>query len=163
MLELHPISEKDYKNFIIETFARHKRKIHAEALDFICEWTRLHTYYTQVVCNRLFAEELNNITLNTVQLSCSRLLDEQEITFFQYRNLLTSMQWQLLKAIAKQDKLRQPNSKEFLSKNKIGTPSNVQRAIEALMVKEMIYREQDEKGNYYQVYDCFLARWMERL
>ena len=85
------------------------------------------------------------------------------MTFFQYRNLLTAVQWQALKAIAKEGKLYRPNARLFISKHKLGTLSNVQRSLEALLAKEMIYKEQDKKGNYYCVYDCFLARWLERL
>ncbi len=163
MLELQSIAQKEYEKFIEGKFAQHKRKIEPAALEFISEWTRLHTYYTQVVCNRVFAESEKNITKASVQLSCSRLLDEQQAIFFQYRTLLTSAQWQLLKAIAKTDKLYQPNSKTFIAANALGTPSNVQRSLEALLTKEMIFREFDDGGSYYRVYDCFLARWLERM
>lgn len=163
MLELNNIERKVYELFIQEKFAGVRRKISKDALQFICEWTRLHTYYTQVVCNRLFADGYTIINKSLVQETCSRILDEQEVTFFQYRNLLTNVQWQALKAIAREDKLYQPNAKSFISKHKLGTPSNVQRSLEALLVKEMIYKEKDEEGNYYSVYDCFLARWLQRL
>jgi uncharacterized protein len=163
MLELNNIDGRIYELFIEEKFRRFRRKISKDALQFVCEWTRLHTYYTQVLCNRLFADGYVSITKSLVQQTCLKILEEQEITFFQYRNLLTSVQWQVLKAIAREDKLYQPNAKSFISKHKLGTPSNIQRALQALMVKEMIYKEEDAGGNYYRVYDCFLARWLERL
>lgn len=50
----------------------------------------------------------------------------------------------------------------FISKYKLGTPSKVQRSLQALLSKEMLYTENDSIGNYYCVYDCFLARWLER-
>ena len=75
--------------------------------------------------------------------------------------MLTSVQWNVLNGIAHEDKLYQPNSKEFIQKYKIGTPSNVQRAIAALLRNEMIYSEQDEHGTYYRVYNVFLSRWLE--
>jgi uncharacterized protein len=163
MLELKSISLQEYKSFIEEKFSGSRRRLDAEALQFICEWTRLHTYYTQVVCNRLFAEGHLKITLPITQAACSELLQEQEVNFFQYRNLLTAAQWQLLQAIAKEDKLYQPHASQFISRHKLGTPSNVKRSLEALLAKEMIYQEPGETGNYYRVYDCFLARWLERL
>ena len=163
MLELKNIDGRVYELFIEEKFRRFRRKISEDALQFVCDWTRLHTYYTQVLCNRLFAEGYMSITKSLVQQTCLKILEEQEITFFQYRSLLTSVQWQVLKAIAKEDKLYQPNARSFISKHKLGTPSSIQRALEALLVKEMIYKEDDAVGNYYRVYDCFLARWLERL
>jgi hypothetical protein len=68
-----------------------------------------------------------------------------------------------LQAIAKEDKLYQPNAKDFISRYRLGTPSNVKRSLDALLTKEMVYQEMDEKGTYYQVYDCFLSRWLERI
>ena len=161
LLELKNIDQSTYEAFIEGSFKKYKRRIEPDALKFISSWTRLHTYYTQAVCNRLFAEGYKNITLPLVLSTCGRLLDEQESTFFQYRNLLTAAQWQLLKAIAKEDKLYQPNSMHFLTTYKIGTASHVQRGLEALLTKEMIYTEKDERGNYYSVYDCFLSRWLK--
>src|SRR5688572_18885526 len=63
MLELKSINRQEYGGFIIRKFWDHRRKIDDEALEFICEWTRLHTYYTQAVCNRLFAEGHSKIKI----------------------------------------------------------------------------------------------------
>ncbi len=115
------------------------------------------------MCNRIFAEGHTSISQVTVQQICQRILEEQEATFFQYRNLLTSVQWQTLKAVAKEDKLYQPNASAFISTYHLATPSNVQRSIEALMAKEMIYKEDEGDGSYYRLYDCFLAKWVEKL
>ena len=163
LLELKSIVQQDYENFITQKFADNRRRIDADALKFICNWTRLHTYYTQVVCNRLFAKGYPKISLPLTQAACSELLEEQEANFFQYRNLLTATQWQVLHAIAKEDKLYQPNAKDFISRYRLGTPSNVKRSLDALMTKEMIYQEPDATGNFYRVYDCFLSRWLERM
>jgi hypothetical protein len=160
-VHLSSIDPDIYSSFIEGHFKDDRRTISAEAIRFIIEWSRLHTYYTQVICNRIFASGYKNISLQEVQQECSMLLKENENLFFQYRNLLTPIQWELLKAIAKEDKVYQPSSKKFIHSHRVGTPANVQRAIESLMTKEMIYREHDEKGNYYRVYDCFLARWLE--
>lgn len=163
MISLDPIDQPVYEGFIRELFARHRRKIEADALAFVSQFTRLHTYYTQAVCNRLYAAGYKRITEKEALAACGELLKEQENTFFQYRNLLTAAQWQLLKSIAKEDKLYQPNARQFITRHRLGTPSHVARGLEALLNKEMIYQEEDEKGSYYRVYDCFLARWLENL
>jgi hypothetical protein len=163
LLELKSIPVKEYEIFIRAHFEKNKRHIDADSISFICTWTRLHTYYTQAVCNRLFSSGQTKINLQVVQSICNQLLIEQEANFYQYRNLLTSTQWQTLQAIAKEDKLYQPNAKDFISRYRLGTPSNVKRSLDALLTKEMVYQEMDEKGTYYQVYDCFLSRWLERI
>jgi len=163
LLHLAPIEEEVYKNYIKEHFARHKRIIHEEALVFIIDWSRGHTYYTQALCNRLFAKGIQEIRLAEVRDSCHELLKENETSYFTYRNLLTHMQWQLLKAIAKEEKVHKPTSRQFLHDHDVGTAANVQKAMEALQAKEMVYAAEDQKGRFYQVYDCFLSRWLEGL
>ena len=161
-MQIDVIDSKIYLEFIKEKFKIHKRKISNEALTFIADWTRLHTFYTQVLCNRIFASGLKEISEDDVKIECDRLLREQEGIFFQYRNLLTNLQWNLLEAIASEDKVYKPLSQNFIGKYNIGSQANVQRAIEALMQKEMIYREVTDGKRFYRVYDSFLARWLER-
>lgn len=160
-LHLEPIEKEKYISFVLAKFSGYKRKINRDALEFIMEWTKQHTFYVQVICNRLFTKGEKNISLVVVQQECYELLLEMEYIFFQYRQLLSSLQWNLLKAISAEDKVYQPSAKKFLAKHSVGTPANVQRLLEALMSKEMIYKEQDNKGSYYRVYDCFLSRWLE--
>jgi len=163
MLYLQAIPADKYLPFIRQKFEDNKRSIDEEALQFIAAWSRLHTWYTQVLCNRLYASKIKNIELKNVKSVCDVLLKESEGTFFQYRNLLTTGQWQFLKAIALEDTLYQPSSKEFMLKHKITSPGNVQRFINALLNKEMIYQSEEDGKSYYRVYDCFLSRWLERL
>jgi uncharacterized protein len=161
VVNLSEIDYKAYSRFIVDIFQKHKRVMTQDATDFVLQWSRRHTYYTQCVCNHLFALGTKKIDVETVQKACADILAEQEPLFFQYRQMLTPVQWNILRGIAHEEKLYQPNAKTFLQKHKIGTPSNVQRAIEALMRYEMIFREQDEKGQYYRVYNVFLSRWLE--
>jgi hypothetical protein len=149
--------------FIRGIFKMHNYHIHENALEFILEFTRLHTFYTQSICNRVYGAGVKNITRDHVLKVCNQLIIEHEPLFFQYRNLLTPIQWKLLVAIAKEGKVYQPNAKGFIERFKIGTPSNIQRAIESLLNKEMIYRNNDKTGTFYSVYDLFLSRWMETL
>jgi len=160
-LYLGAIEGDKYISFIEKKFIEHKRKINNEALLFIIEWSRRHTYYTQALCNCIFATGIKNIKIEEVHTAINNLLEEHEHIFFQYRQLLTTMQWDLLKAIAIEEKLYKPSSKKFISKHNVGTPSNIQRTLEALLNKEMIFKDHDNGGAFYSVYDCFLSRWFE--
>lgn len=163
LIYLQSIKETIYSDFIQQHFANVKRKISDEALDFILAWTRCHTYYTQVLCNRMFATGIKEIDIEHVHEECGRILMENESSYYIYRNLLAPMQWALLKAIAAEEKVYKPMAKQFLQGHNVGTPANVQRALQALLDKEMIYAATDEDGRFYQVYDCFLSRWLENL
>ena len=162
IMSLPTISTEDYSRFIAERFEENRRKISAETIDFVLDWTRRHTYYTQSVCNTLFSSGGKEIDIQSAKTICGEILDEQEKTFLQYRNLLTSNQWQVLIAVAKEDKVYRPQSGEFLTKYSLATPAGTKRALDALLAKEMIYEESDSNGVYYSVYDLFLSRWLER-
>lgn len=161
MIYLTAIPEEKYSSFIQEKFKDAGREIDCKAIHFILEWSRSHTYYTQVICNNLFASSIKKINEEDVKQICSRILAAQQATYIQFRQLLSPVQWQLLIAIAKEGKVYQPQSKSFLLKYRIGTPANAKRALDALLGKEMIYREEDLQKSWYQVYDVFLSRWLE--
>lgn len=163
LVPLNAIKENTYAKFIIGHFTKHGRSISTEAVDFILAWTRCHTFYTQTLCKRIFSEGIEEIDIEHVHEECGKILAENENDYFIYRNLLSPVQWILLKAIAKEEKVYHPTAKQFLMQHQIGTPANVQRALEALLQKEMVFVSRDEQGRFYQVYDCFLSRWLENL
>ena len=118
-----------------------------------------------------FAQQLGNdlmnqykikeIAIENVRKTCIEILLEQEPIFYQYRQMLTPIQWNILNGIAREHKVYQPNSKVFLQKYKLGTPANMKRAIDSLTRNEMLLNDRDEKGNFYRVYNVFLLRWLE--
>lgn len=161
MMYLTPIPKDIYSSFIKDKFQSTGKNISDEAIHFILQWTRSHTYYTQVLCNNTFASLTKKVREEDVKYLCSNILASQQATYIQYRQLLSPVQWQLLIAIAKEGKVYQPQSKTFIQKYRIGTPANSKRALDALLEKEMIYREEDLHSSWYQVYDVFLSRWLE--
>ena len=160
-LNLGYIEQIDYQLFIKKKLQEHRRKIDAEALDFICRWTGLHTFYTQHFCFTLFTKNKVNTTLVEVHETAIDILKLNESTFFQYKNLLTTAQWNLLRAIANEEKVYQPQSKFFIGKYFLGTPALVKRGLDALLEKEMIFYQSGVEKPYYEVYDKFLMRWLQ--
>jgi hypothetical protein len=156
------IAQDEYSIFIRKMFKSANREIDQPTLDFICSWTMRHTFYTQYFCNFLFASKYKKIDLKIAQNIALEILDTHESTFFQYRNLLTTPQWKTLKAVAKEERLLQPTATSFIQKYKLGTPSTVSRSIHALLEKEMILYNSAVEKPYYEVYDKFLLRWLEK-
>jgi len=161
-LYLDTISQEKYRSFIMNLYALGKQIIDKESIQFILDWTRTHTFYTQALCNKIYAQNNSKITLAEVYKACDNILLEQDNIYFQYRKLLTNSQWKLLKAVAKEDKVYQPTGSAFVGKYNLGNPASVKRSLEALEEKEMVYRMVTHKNSYYQVYDCFLSHWLER-
>lgn len=160
-LNIDAIPKESYAKFIQLLFEERGRKIEPDALDFILEWTKRHTYYTQVLCNQIFASGVKKITLHDVKRACKIIFLTHESVFFQYRSLLTDHQWNFLIAVAKENILSQVTANDFLKKYNIGTPANARRILSALLQKELLCEHVTKDGKYYTVYDVFLSRWLE--
>lgn len=159
-LDLIPSSE--YQAFIATLFADQGRSISPPAIDFILQWTFGFTFHTQYLCHYIFAQGKKNIDEPYVRQMCASVLEEQENTYYQYRNLLTTAQWLLLKAIAKEEVIAQPYSQDFIQTHQLGNAANVKRSLESLLDKELIYEVIENGQKSYSVYDKFFLRWLQR-
>jgi AAA+ ATPase superfamily predicted ATPase len=155
MMEISNIEPEIYKKFIREKFRKGSVSISEQALDRIIEITRLHTFYVQYFCNRLYSE-YDIIDTDNVDQSLITILRENEPVYANYLNLLTTMQYRVLKAIALHDGIDNPMSKEFLSDYDLGAASSVSQAIKSLSDKEFVFFS---KGRY-RLNDVFLAQWI---
>ncbi len=163
-LHLEKINFKTYQKFIINQFENHKKGISKEVVEEILNWTYLHTYYVQLLCNRVFMVCKKEATTKTWQNEATRLLKEQEMVFFTYREMLTKSQWKLIKAIAKEGKVYSITATSFIQKYGFGSSSGILRSVHSLMKKELINKQYDDEGNqYYSIYDVLFLRWLEAL
>jgi hypothetical protein len=161
VLFLDKISKKAYSAFIKAQFEQYGKKIDDDAIDFITSWTKLHTFYTQSLCNHIFIREDRYVSLEAAKRSASQILKENEQQFLEIRNLLTPNQWNFLKAVAAEGEVRQPNSGTFIQKYSIGTPANGSRILKSLLDKELILSTTTIEYTSYSVYNVFLSRWLE--
>ena len=160
---LKKISVESYSSFIKRLFAENGRTIDEDSVHFILDWTRRHTYYTQMLCHTVFANRAESIGINDVKDACQQLLSQGESTYLQYRQLLTAKQWNFLIAIAKEGSVRNITSEEFLGKHKIGSPSTASRLVEALLEKGLINDDVTITGTSYELNEVFLSRWLEKM
>ena len=157
LMYLERIQEKDYRKFIKDLFSNGKRKIEDNLISKVFIWTRLHTYYVQYVFNHLYMKGASALTDSDINNLFHQILTDFEPQFINYRNLLPSHQFRLLKAIAVEDGIAQPTSGNFISRNELTSASSVSTSLKALADKEMIVFDRDK----WQVYDVFLSRWLE--
>ncbi|MCF8299226.1 MAG: hypothetical protein K9J13_16885 [Saprospiraceae bacterium] len=161
-LSLDKIQFDKYQEFIIEKFSSNKKKIDEKVASEILNWTNLHTYYVQLLCNRVYINSKSKVTSSIWQNEAIKLIKEQEYVFFTYRDMLTKPQWILLKAIATEGNVTSITSKDFILKYGLGGSATVLRSVEALQTKELIYQQYDESGKlFYSVYDVLFQRWLE--
>ncbi len=154
-LFLDNIAKDAYLEFISNHFNKFRKTIDASLVEEILEWSRLHTYYVQLFCHKVFSRTEKKLTLQLLSEIKQEIFKENEPYFISYRNLLSEQQWNLLKAIAKEGEVTKITQKSFLNKHHLSA-SSVQRSVKALEEREMIVHE----NSRYRVYDVFLGRWL---
>lgn len=159
---LDKIAADKYAHFIKKLFNEGDMQIEDDVILFIMDWTRRHTFYTQSLCNKVYSKHLMYIDMDSVKLACSELLDENESSYIQYRELLTSPQWQMLIALAKEREVEQITSGAFLQKYNISGTTTARRTIQALIDKGLVLAVPKKKHTSYQVYDVFFMHWLAR-
>lgn len=160
---LDKIDRVVYAQFISEQFEKQKKHITEEAVEYVLDWTRCHTFYTQSLCNRVFSLVRNEAGLVDVLCAADAILKENNDTFLERRALLTPKQWKFLIAIAKEGEVSEPTSSAFLQKYGLGASSTVARLLGSLVEKELLLETKSLTGSSYCVYNVFFSRWLERL
>lgn len=163
LYSIDKIDRESYADFIAAQFHGQKKQITADAIDYILDWTRCHTFYTQFLCNRVFQSVSSQATLMDALLAADTILKENNDAFLERRSLLTARQWNYLIAVAKEGMVREPTGAAFLQKYHLGAPSTASRLLSSLTEKELLLETKSLAGSSYCVYNVFFSRWLERL
>jgi len=156
MMHLDIIPDKEYTKFIKKHLKTGGIKIDNKLIKYILEETQRHTYYVQYFCNRIYSSgytEIDEVTLKSIYAG---ILDENEVYYNSYKGLISSHQWALLYALAKENGISAVTSGEFIRTYNLSNASTVRRATKALLDKQFIYK----KDNRYYIYDVFLGKWL---
>jgi len=159
LLGLQEIDKVPYKKFIIHHFSSAKIEVSDKAIDLIFEYTLVHTWFTQVLCNRLFSLQ-KNISEVEVKQTLQGILQEFEVTFYRFRQLMSKGQWHLLLALAKEGITYQPMGKTFIHQYKLSGTASIRQALHKLIKDEFVVELYNKEKRYYRLNDVFLMRWM---
>jgi uncharacterized protein len=155
---LDPLKPETYARFIEDHFVKSGKKIESVQIEKIFAWTRMQTYYAQLICNKLFSRA--DTVSDSLLTEATQEILQQEIPIFSvYQQLLTAFQWKLLVALAKSERVTNPLSQEFLTQNTLGAASSVSAALRTLEKKEFVIYE----NGYYTLHDTLLMRWLQGL
>ena len=151
-----------YTAFANEQFSKAGRKILPEAVSLAYDLFEGHTYYVHNVLHNAFAH-LNAdkvIDESDIHETLSNILEEKGGTFASVMNQLNFQQKETLIAIAKEGKARGVTSVAFVKKHALKSPSSVQYAISALLDKQLLTYQNEERTKTYSVSDRFLEMWI---
>jgi len=156
---LERIDTEKYGHFIAKKFDEGGISIPEETVKLLLQKTRNHTYYVQYYCNQLYSSGFNSINQEVADMVWNNIIKDREGIYYNYRNLFTSLQFSLLKAIAIEGYVEKPLSKEFLHKYDLPTPSSIKSALEILLDKDFVHFETER----YLITDVFLDTWLRQL
>ncbi|MDR1553695.1 MAG: ATP-binding protein [Prevotellaceae bacterium] len=159
MLQLSEIDKKDYRKFAAKLFSKADKSINSDVFDWFYDKVNGHTWYVQMILNRLFSLAKNEYDTATAEKVLNEIIMENEATYQTYCKLITEKQLNLLKAIAAENAVTQPTSNVFIEKYKLGAASSIKTALTSLLDKELIF----EDNGHYRVYDCFFSIWLSKI
>ncbi len=158
LLNLEAIKPERYKEFVHAHFDEAGKKISDECIERVYGLLEGHTWYMQVLFNR-FYEQLERGEEMSIALADQLLHSTVESNKTVYQSMvamLSERQKEVLFAIAKEGKISEITSTEFIKKHGLHSPSSVQSAVRQLLEKEFVTKE----GAIYYVYDRFFGLWL---
>lgn len=158
MVELKEIPEGTYLDFANGFFREKGIEMPAEVFYFLYQKVDGQTWYVQAILNRLYAGYEGTLSQTDIESSITELIEEQTIAFEGYYASLTANQASLLKAIAREVRVKSPMSQSFIRKYRLPALSSVKMALKALTERQFVYRY----GDAYIVYDRFFGMWLSR-
>lgn len=160
LLNLVPITLDAYGKFIHSHFLKANKRISDECIERIYNLLEGHTWYMQVLLNRLY-EQLDSgeeMTIATANLILHATVESNSTVYQSMVSMLSERQKEVIFAIAKEGKAKEITSAEFIKKHGLYSSSSVQSSVKQLLDKELITKEE----NVYQVYDRFFGLWLAK-
>ncbi len=156
ILTVDCIDRNEYYAFMKKFFADKSIKFTKEDFDFIYDKFDGHTWYIQSVLNRLYGYN-EDVTQQLIRYVITEIVNEYT---YAYENLLSaysSGSVKLLKAIAKENRVQEINSGDFIARNNLKAASSVNVALKKLINNEIVYKS----SQGYIVYDRFMNEWLK--
>ena len=158
------ISKDIYTGFAEEQFKKASRNITPEAVSMAYDLFAGHTYYVHNVLHNAFAYIDPNVTIDetAINQTLSDILEEKGRSFANVMNQLNMQQKETLIAIAKEGVASGVTSVAFVKKHALKSPSSVQYAINALLDKQILTYQNEQRTKTYSVSDRFMEMWICR-
>ena len=144
-----------YVDFASRHFSDTGRAVSRDDIMYCIDWAEDHTFYVQYLLNAVWGQGIEHIDRGVITEVQRGILASRDALYSNYRNLLTDGQYQLLKAIALEKRVKHPHSSGFIHKHGLGSASTVSSAIRTLVDKELVY----EEDGMYTLYDVFQSQW----
>jgi hypothetical protein len=157
MVSIGKIERKDYYKFIVGKFKKGKKEINSEIINHILAISHLHTYYVQAIANFLYSQEKLPSSISEFDVLYREFILEKSVFYSELPERLTKQQFSVLKGIARSGLVENPNSANFMEISRIRSSSSIHRAINSLLDKQLIIKEDGKL----RMYDVFLEHYLK--
>lgn len=156
---LKAIPRDTYYTFAKKIFIQNGLKLSNETFNYIYDHLLGHTWYIQVVLNHLYELNKKESEIADVDSIIEKILQEETATYMTYCEMITKGQLRLLRAVAKENVVSSPFENSFMKRHQLSALSSVKLAINALIDKSLLLKDED---NSYIVYDRFFSFWLAK-
>ena len=156
---LGPIAEEHWKPFIHQRFADAGKVIGPQHIHGVCELTHGHPFYTQHLCHVLWelCEPKAEVNEKMIQSAVRVLLERENYAYTTLWESLTTPQKRLLNGLAGESAGVKIFAGEFVRRYGLGSASNVQRAVDGLLARDII----DRDNGSFLITDRFFRLWIQ--
>jgi len=158
---LGPIADDHWLPFVRERFEDADKRIDDARVRTVCRLTEGHPFYTQHLCHALWelCEPGASVTDALIEQGVNLLLERESYAYTTLWDSLSLNQRRFLQGLAHEPAGAKPFSADFLRTYGLGTASNAQRAAEALLVRDVV----DRDNGAYVITDRFFRVWIQRM
>ena len=146
-----------YYRFAAAFFLRQGRHLPEEIFHQVYHLYEGYTWYVQMILNRLYAKAGRVIDTDLLQECIRDILSENELYYQHLLQVYPKGQVKLVKAIAKEKKVKEITAGSFIARYGLTATSSVKSALARMLEEEIVYRA--EEG--YMVYDRFFGQWLD--
>ena len=158
-MPLSPIPEDKYYEFAAYWMNKKQIQLSEELFHSLYQQFDGHTWYVQYILNLLYSAAPAIITEQDVNNAIVHILQREQDLFQTTYDKLTENQAALLMAIAKEGTIKAVNAGDFIRKYSLKGTSSVNKALEYLINKELVYHT--PQG--YIIYNRFFGFWLKKL
>lgn len=160
IINLAPIALSKYVEFCQRQFAMGNRAVDVQVVEELYNRFDGVTFYLQKVMNILYMRtpEGGYCTIEDLQPAIDFIINFSASTYEDLMYQLPEKQNLVLRAISREGVASQITSGAFVKKHGLVSVSSVNSAVKALLDKDLVTQDHGR----YQVYDKFLALWLNR-
>ena len=159
IMSLDVIPLNAYSSFVEHFFRKSGRGFSVDAFRALYDRFDGVTWYLQSVLNRIWGEGGALESKNDVNAAVSSLVEDRALTFHDLFAAQSEVGKKLLRAIAREGKVRELTAGEFISRHSLTAPSSVRTALPVLENLDLVYRS----SGGYMVYDYLFAEYLRAL